>query len=110
MKKLQQEIDRLQQLEKVQAEALRESGRQLLGEMRPSMILKRTLEDVEQDPDLKNGILRMLLANAAGFVGRKLFVQDSGSILKKTGGLIIDMALRDLVTRTLSGKKNGHSI
>lgn len=106
IRELQREIDRLQQLEKEQAEGLRDTGRQLLEQMRPSMILKRAIADIEQEPALKKGVLRMLLANAAGFVGRKLLVKDSTNILKRTGGHLLDMALRDLVTRSLS-PKNG---
>jgi len=103
--------NKIRQLEKVQAQQMAELKNSAIGiveSFTPSHMIKSVLTDVAHTPGLRTTAINTAIGIGAGFVGKKMFVGNSGSIFKKITGSAIQFIIANWVRKKMPGKQINH--
>ena len=95
-------IKRLERKKLLLEENLKDDFHTLLQSLKPTNILKNTIHEVQESPELKHNLLKVVLGLGAGYFSRKLVVGKSAGIVKKALGAALQYGITSLVA-----KKNG---
>jgi hypothetical protein len=104
---------RIRELEKVQAQQMAELKLSAVGiaeSFSPSHLLKSALSDVVRSPDLRNTAFNTAIGIGAGLLGKKIYVGNSGSLVKKITGSALQFIIANWVRKKIPGRqhnKNG---
>ena len=92
-------IKRLERKKLLLEEGLKDDFHAVLQSLKPSNILKNTIHEVQQSPDLKHNLLKVALGVGAGYFSRKLVVGKSAGIVKKALGAAIQYGITNFVAK-----------
>ena len=95
-------IKRLERKKLLLEENLKDDFHALLQSLKPTNILKNTIHEVQESPELKHNLLKVVLGLGAGYFSRKLVVGKSAGIVKKALGAALQYGITSFVA-----KKNG---
>lgn len=95
-------IKRLERKKLLLEENLKDDFHTLLQSLKPTNILKNTIHEVQESPELKHNLLKVVLGLGAGYFSRKLIVGKSAGIVKKALGAALQYGITSFVA-----KKNG---
>ena len=95
-------IKRLERKKLLLEENLKDDFHTLLQSLKPTNILKNTIHEVQESPELKHNLLKVVLGLGAGYFSRKLVVGKSAGIVKKALGAALQYGITTFVA-----KKNG---
>ena len=99
-------IKRLERKIKIQEADLQDHFHSLLMSLKPTNILKTTIHEVQESPELKHNLFKVALGLGAGYFSRKIVVGKSAGLVKKALGT----ALQFGVTQFISKKNQTGSI
>ena len=95
-------IKRLERKKLLLEENLKDDFHSLLQSLKPTNILKNTIHEVQESPELKHNLFKVALGLGAGYFSRKLVVGKSAGIVKKALGAALQYGITTFVA-----KKNG---
>lgn len=95
-------IKRLERKKLLLEENLKDDFHTLLQSLKPTNILKNTIHEVQESPELKHNLLKVVLGLGVGYFSRKLVVGKSAGIVKKALGAALQYGITSFVA-----KKNG---
>jgi len=95
-------IKRLERKKLLLEENLKDDFQSLLQSLKPTNILKNTIHEVQESPELKHNLFKVALGLGAGYFSRKLVVGKSAGIVKKALGAALQYGITTFVA-----KKNG---
>ena len=95
-------IKRLERKKLLLEENLKDDFHTLLQSLKPTNILKNTIHEVQESPELKHNLFKVALGLGAGYFSRKLVVGKSAGIVKRALGAALQYGITSLVA-----KKNG---
>ncbi len=104
--RLHSRIKQLEELQKNQVDGLKTSAGLLLHSLSPVQLLKSTFKEVSTTPNLKRTVLNTVMGIGAGFIGRKLYIGRSHSIINKIAGPAIQFFLTNFVRNKLSKRQD----
>lgn len=96
---LQTAIQRLDSKRLLQEEDLKVHFKELLTELKPTNILKKTLHEVQQSTPLKNNLIKVAVGLGAGYFSRKLVVTESAGAAKKAFGAVMQYAITHFIAK-----------
>lgn len=99
-------IERLERKRMLMEEDLKDQFHIMLENLKPTNILRNTLQEVQESVSLKNNLLKVALGLGAGYFSRKLIVGKSAGLVKKALGT----ALQFGITQFIAKKDNGNGI
>ena len=67
--------------------------------LRPLQLIKRAYNKVQLPAGLAGNVVKVIAAVGIGFVSKKLLLGKSSGLIKKIGGLLIELGLADLLTK-----------
>ena len=97
-------IKRLERKKILLEENLKDDFHTLLQSLKPTNILKNTIHEVQESPELKHNLLKVVLGLGAGYFSRKLVVGKSAGIVKKALGAALQYGITSFVAKK-SGKE-----
>ncbi|MEO6134231.1 MAG: hypothetical protein ABIP35_03695, partial [Ginsengibacter sp.] len=74
---LQTAIKRLERKRSVQEEELKDKAHELFESLKPTNILKHTLQEVRESTPLKHNLFKVALGLGAGYLSQKMIVGQS---------------------------------
>ena len=92
-------IKRLERKRLLLEEDLKDDFHALLESLKPANILKNTIHEVQESPELKHNLFRVALGLGAGYFSRKLVVGKSAGILKKALGTALQYGITNFVAK-----------
>ncbi len=95
---------RIAELERVQAHQLadlKQSAMSVVDSINPSNIIKSVLKDIGTSPELRTSAIDTVIGISAGFLGRKLYIGKSGSIVKKIAGTALQFLITNFVRKKI---------
>lgn len=102
---------RIRELEKVQAQQMAELKLSAVGiaeSFSPSHLLKSALSDVVQSPDLRNTAINTAIGIGAGLLGKKIYVGNSGSLVKEITGSALQYIFTNWVRKKIPVKQQNN--
>ena len=72
-------------------------------------LIKNTLNELTQSPEFKDNLIDSALGIATGFISKKIVVGNTHNPLKQMMGVIIQLAITNLVTKNADGIKSSIS-
>lgn len=99
---LEQAIYKLEQKEMVLEQELGELFHSVLESLKPTNIIKSTVEEIQESTPLKHNLFKIALGLGAGYLSNKLLVGKSAGVVKKALGA----ALQFGVTAFIAKKEN----
>ena len=79
--------------------------------LKPINILRRTLKEITLSKDLRDNILGTASGIASGYLSKKIFIGTSGNLFRKLIGSILQLGVRNVVSRHPDFIKTlGHTI
>lgn len=78
----------------------------VLEELRPSNLIKNTVQDLITAPDLKNNLLNTALGVSSGFLAKRLLIGQSNHPIKRLLGVILETVVSNKVSNNSDGIKN----
>ena len=67
--------------------------------LRPTNILKHTVQEIQESTTLRNNLLKVALGLGAGYFSRKLLVGKSAGVVKKLLGTALQYGITNLVAK-----------
>ena len=67
--------------------------------LRPTNILKHTVQEIQESTTLRNNLLKVALGLGAGYFSRKLLVGNSAGVVKKLLGTALQYGITNLVAK-----------
>ncbi|MEP6584410.1 MAG: hypothetical protein ABJA90_09085 [Ginsengibacter sp.] len=104
---LQTAIKRLERKAKIQEMELQDHFHTLLVSLKPANILKTTIHEVQEAPELKNNLFRVALGLGAGYLSRQMVVGKSAGLVKKALGTALQFGITQFVSKKHQSEKNG---
>lgn len=101
--------ERIQQLEIKQVEDMRLMKEQLLvtyESMKPYNIIKSSVKDFAQSPNLKGDVINATLGLAAGYLSKKVVIGSTHNPIKKVLGAFLELAISNAVSKNSEGIKS----
>ncbi|MEO8568419.1 MAG: hypothetical protein ABI419_04770 [Ginsengibacter sp.] len=95
-------IKRLERKIKIQEADLQDHFHSILVSLKPTNILKTTIHEVQESPELKHNLFKVALGLGAGYFSRKMVVGKSAGLIKKALGTALQFGITQFVA-----KKNG---
>ena len=92
-------IKRLQRKAQVQEADLHDHVHSLLVSLKPTNILKTTLHEVQESPELKHNLFRVALGLGAGYLSQKMVVGKSAGLIKKALGTALQYSVTQFVSK-----------
>jgi hypothetical protein len=71
--------------------------------LRPVNLIKSTLEELTQTPELKNNIIKDVIGLATGYLTQKVVVGTSPNPIRKIVGFFFQYAVTDIVSKNSKG-------
>jgi hypothetical protein len=71
--------------------------------LRPLNLIKSTLEELTQTPELKNTIIKDVIGLATGYLTKKVVVGASRNPIRKIFGFFFQYAVTDIVSKNSEG-------
>ena len=99
LSELDMAIKRLERKRLLMEENLKDDFHTLLESLKPSNILKNTIHEVQESPELKHNLFRVALGLGAGYFSRKLVMGKSAGILKKALGTALQYGITNFVAK-----------
>ena len=102
---------RIKELEIVQARQMAElkiSAVGIIESFSPSNMLKSALKDVVHSPDLRSTAINAVIGIGAGFLGKKLYVGNSGNVFKKITGTAVQFLIANFVRKKIPAIQNNN--
>ncbi len=107
-------IKRLERKVTVQEADLQDHFHTLLVSLKPTNILKTTIHEVQESPELKHNLFRVALGLGAGYFSRQLVVGKSAGLVKKALGTALQFGVTQFISKKnendkgvkTTGKKN----
>ncbi len=96
---LETAIKRLERKKLLLEEGIKEDFHTVLQSMKPTNILKSTIHEVQQSPELKHNLFKLALGLGAGYFSRKLVVGKSAGIVKKALGAALQYGITNFVAK-----------
>lgn len=104
---LQTAIQRLDRRRHLQEEELRTHFHELMVSLKPTNILKSTLQEVQESTPLKHNLFKLAVGLGAGYFSRKLIVSESAGLLKKALGTAVQYGITNFIAKRPEDD-NGH--
>lgn len=92
-------IKRLERKKSIMEESLKDDFHELLQDLKPTNILKNTIQEVQESTTLKNNLLKVALGLGAGYFSRKLIVNKSAGVVKKALGAAIQYGVTNFIAK-----------
>ncbi len=96
---LKERIRELESQKILDEEALKSQFHETYEQFKPANILKNTVKEVTSSPKFKQNLLNIGLGLGAGMLSKKLLVNKSSSLWKKTLGTALQFGVTSLVAR-----------
>lgn len=97
----------LLEIKQVEEEALlREQFKLTYESLKPVNLIKSTLENLTDLPDLKASVIDTSVSLVAGFLSKKIMVGSSHNPFKEMFGSILQMGVTNLVSKNISNIKS----
>ncbi|MBS1735730.1 MAG: hypothetical protein JSS98_03905 [Bacteroidetes bacterium] len=96
---LTEAIKKLEIKRKLQEEGIRDHVHDLLISLKPTNILKQTIEEVRESTSLKHNLLKVALGLGAGYFSRKMIVGKSAGVVKKALGAALQYGITNFVAK-----------
>ncbi len=96
-------IKRLERKVKLQETELQDRFHSILVSLKPTNILKTTIHEVQESPELKHNLFKVALGLGAGYLSRKMVVGKSAGLVKKALGTALQFGMTQFIA-----KKNGN--
>jgi hypothetical protein len=98
---LETRILKLEQVHARQIAELKDAAAGLVDSISPANLLKSTLKDVVQSPELRNTAINTVIGIGAGLIGGKLYVGNSKNILRRISGSAIQFLITNFVRKKI---------
>ncbi len=95
-------IKRLERKIKLQEVELQDQFHAILVSLKPTNILRTTIHEVQESPELKHNLFKVALGLGAGYFSRKMVVGKSAGLVKKALGTALQFGVTQFIA-----KKNG---
>jgi hypothetical protein len=92
-------IAKLERKQFMLEEDLKNDFHSLLEGLRPTNILKHTVQEIQESTTLRNNLLKVALGLGAGYFSRKLLVGKSAGVVKKILGTALQYGITNLVAK-----------
>ena len=92
-------IKRLERKVKIQEAELQDHFHTLLVSLKPTNILKTTIHEVQESPELKHNLFRVALGLGAGYFSRKMVVGKSAGLVKKALGTALQFGVTQFISK-----------
>lgn len=102
-------IKRLERRKMVMEEGLKDHFHLLLEDLKPTNILKNTLQEVQQSTSLKNNLLKVVLGLGAGYFSRKIMIGKSAGVVKKALGTAIQYGITNFIAKKDNKNEQGQN-
>ena len=96
---LSEAIKKLETKRRIQEEDIRDHAHDLLINLKPTNILKHTLEEVQESTSLKHNLLKVAIGLGAGYFSRKMIVGKSAGIVKKALGAALQYGITNFIAK-----------
>ena len=96
---LSEAIKKLEVKRRFQEEDIRDHAHDLLINLKPTNILKHTLEEVQESTSLKHNLLKVAVGLGAGYFSRKMIVGKSAGIVKKALGAALQYGITNFIAK-----------
>ena len=106
---LSEAIKKLETKRRFQEEDIRDHAHDLLINLKPTNILKHTLEEVQESTSLKHNLLKVALGLGAGYFSRKMVVGKSAGIVKKALGAALQYGITNFIAKKPEDETEYHS-
>lgn len=92
-------IKKLESRKTVMEEDLKDQFHILAQDLKPTNILKNTIQEVQESTTLKQNLLKVALGLGAGYFSRKLIVKKSSGFVKKALGAAIQYGITNFIAK-----------
>ena len=100
-------ITKLERKRLILEEELREDFHSIVEGLRPTNILKHTVQEIQESTSLRNNLLKVALGLGAGYFSRKLLVGKSAGVVKKLLGTALQYGITNFVARKHASQEPG---
>ena len=101
-------IKRLERRKLIMEEDLKDHMHVLLENLKPTNILKNTLEEVQESASLKHNLLKVAIGLGAGYFSRKMVIGKSAGLVKKALGTALQYGVTQFVARKNNGEERNN--
>lgn len=102
-------IKRLERKIKLQETDLQDHFHTLLVSLKPTNILKTTIHEVQESPELKHNLFKVALGLGAGYFSRTMVVGKSAGLIKKALGTALQFGVTQLIAKKNQNNKSPNS-
>lgn len=92
-------IKRLERKRSLQEEEIRDHFHIILESLRPTNILKTTIQEVRESTPLKHNLFKVALGLGAGYFSRKLVIGKSAGLVKKALGTALQFGITQFIAK-----------
>ncbi|KDN54541.1 hypothetical protein [Flavobacterium seoulense] len=96
---LDQAIARLERERQEKYDDLKNQFDVTVQSFKPMNILKGTLDDLKQFPEVKSNIVQLATSLAGGYLSKKLLIGKSSSIFKKIAGYLLQYGVTNFISK-----------
>lgn len=100
-------IKRLERRKILQEEQLRDDMHTILESLKPTNILRHTLNEVRESTPLRNNLFKVALGLGAGYFSRKMVIGKSAGIVKKALGTALQYSITQFVAKKSDDTNDG---
>ena len=98
---LKKRIMHLEQLQGQQLAEIKHSAREVASSVKPINLLKNALRGFAATPNIKSATLNTVLSIGAGFLGKKLYMGKSHSVVRKIAGATVQFLLTNFLRKKI---------
>ena len=99
-------IKRLERKINLQEVELQDHFHTLLVSLKPTNIIKTTIHEVQESPELKHNLFKVALGLGAGYFSRTMVVGKSAGLIKKALGTALQFGVTQFIAKK-SGNESG---
>jgi hypothetical protein len=92
-------IKRLERRKSVIEEGLKTDFHDLAQSLKPTNILKNTIQEVQESTSLKHNLLKVAFGLGVGYFSRKLVVNKSAGVVKKALGAALQYGITNFIAK-----------
>lgn len=96
---LDQAIERLERERQMKFDDLKNQLDLTIQSLKPMNILKGTLEDLKQFPEVKSNIVQLATSLVGGYLSKKLLFGKSTSTFKKIAGYLLQYGVTNFISK-----------
>lgn len=86
---------------------LKEEFKNTSEKLRPVNLIKNTLKELANEPDLKGDLLNASISIAAGYLSKKIAIGSTNNTFKQILGTLLQMGVTSIVSKNADGIKSG---